>query len=175
MVVVAIIGILAGLGLVYVNAGQKGKFAQGYSETLEAQYEMARARAVATQRRQRIEITATGFSHWQYVNEGLAEDKVLKPFGDPDSWEFVFEADAPRDITIEVVHSDLHFDADDVHATNVMLFPARIDVLPDGRARSEGSIEFFEPGWTVFISDDKKQVRTLLFAVTGTASTVSEW
>lgn len=172
MTVVAIIGITATLGLVYLDSGQKGQSALGYAERLGAQYEMARARAVATQRRQRIVIQADRFTHWQSSVTGLAES--ADPTNYTTDWDYVYEAVVPQDVSIADVDQDLRFEAAET-PTALMAFPVAIDVLPDGRARTFGSTEFFESGWTVFIGDAKTEVRTLLFAVTGSSTTYNEW
>lgn len=173
MIVVAIIGITAALGLVYVDSGQKGKSAQGYAKSLGAQYEMARARAVATQKRQRIVIEPERFTHWQSKWPGLAESAA--PDNYTTDWDYVYEAVVPMDVTIWATSASLEFEPLTTDpAEDTSLFTA-IDVLPDGRARSAGSTDFFESGWTVYVGDSKTRVRTLLFAVTGSSTTYNEW
>jgi prepilin-type N-terminal cleavage/methylation domain-containing protein len=173
MTVVAIIGITAGLGLVYIDSNKRGKSAESYANSLGVQYEMARARAVATQKRQRIVIEPDRFTHWQYDTTGLAA--TAAELLDPGRWDFVDESVVPQDVVISNVATSLHFEAaTGVPPTDAALL-VEIDVLPDGRARTAGSTTFFESGWTVFIGDSKLQVRTLLFAVTGVSTTYNEW
>jgi prepilin-type N-terminal cleavage/methylation domain-containing protein len=173
MTVVAILGILAALGIVYMDKGQQGKDAQTFAENLGAQYEMARARAVASQKRQRIVIEADRFTHWESIQTGLALS--ADPTNYTTDWLSVAGTKVPVGVTVSEVDPSLHFDADGIPGALVANEAIEIDVLPDGRARSVGSINFFESGWTVYIGDAKTEVRILLFAVTGTSTVYQEW
>lgn len=171
MTVVAILGVLAGLGIIYIDKGQQGKEAQTFAESLGAQYEMARARAVASQTRQRIVIEPDRFTHWQSIQTGLALS--ADPTNYATDWLSVEAAQVPRGVTISEVDASLHFEPDGI--PGAASFPIEIDVLPDGRARSVGSTDFFESGWTVYVGDAKSEVRVLLFAVTGTSTVFQNW
>jgi prepilin-type N-terminal cleavage/methylation domain-containing protein len=171
MTVVAILGILAALGIVYMDKGQQGKDAQTFAENLGAQYEMARARAVASQKRQRIVIEADRFTHWESIQTGLALS--ADPTNYTTDWLSVAGTKVPAGVTVSEVEPNLRFDPAGIPGAPA--FPVEIDVLPDGRARSVGSTNFFESGWTVYIGDAKTQVRILLFAVTGTSAVYETW
>ena len=173
MTVVAIIGVAATLGIIYLDKDSKGETAKLFTENLGAQYEMARARAVASQHRQRIVIDATGFSHFQYVDQGIATNSDPT---DPANWNFVFEAELPNtSVFVDGVAASVSAHLDAGAARTYMGFPVSIDVLPDGRARTASGTAFFEDGWTVFVTDGKKQFRVLLFSITGTATTYDGW
>lgn len=171
--VVAIVGITAGLGVVYLDSGKRGKDVQSFTQQLASQYSLARQRAVATRKRQRIEIGPTGFVHFQNIAEGLSPNDLT----DPNNWDFVFQGVAPRDVSISAVASRLHTDADDSVPSASTDDPIiRIDLLPDGRARTATGGTFFESGWTVFVEDDEGvQVRALLFGVTGATAVYDNW
>ncbi len=173
MVVVAIVGITAGLALVYLDSGKRGREVEGFTDRIAGQFSMARQRAVATQKRQRIEIGPNGFVHFQNIEEGLAPNDLT----DGNNWDYVYEAVAPLGVTIAAVSNRLHTDSDDsvpgVSSDDPII---SIDLMPDGRARTAAGGSFFEPGWTVFVQDDDGvQARALLFGVTGATTVYNGW
>lgn len=172
MVVVAIIGVAAGLGLVYFDSGNKTQSVKGFAERIASQFELARQRAIATQRRQRLVIEADTFSHWQSIVTGLAA--VADP-NDPDNWDYIYEVFPPAGTTIFAADATLHTDADTSVPSEGNLLPLEIDLLPDGRARTVAGGKFFESGWTIFVTDGNKEVRTLLFGFTGASTTFDSW
>lgn len=173
MVVIAIIGITATLGLVSLSSSKQGRSVQGYAERLASQFSLAHQRAIATQKRQRIVIDTDGFFHWESVITGLAE--VADP-GDPANWEFVFQSVRPQDVEIIASSNRLHMDSDDSVPAAGDDIPIEIDLLPDGRARTAAGASFFESGWTIFLEDDKGQeTRVVLFGITGSATVFDGW
>ena len=172
MVVVAIVGIASGLAFLYVDSGRKGKAAEGFAESLGVQYELARARASASQKRQRIVIEPQRFTHWQSKITGLAAS--TDPNNYTTDWDFVYASKSDPSVKMWAIRSSLEHEPIAAPSEDTSLFFV-IYVLPDGRARSDGSLNFFESGWTVYITDGKNNVRTLLFAVTGTSITYNSW
>jgi hypothetical protein len=79
-------------------------------------------------------------------------------------------------VTISATSSRLHVDEGDSVPAAGLGLPIEIDILPDGRARTATGGSFFESGWTVFFEDDKdKQVRAVLFGITGTSAVYDSW
>lgn len=172
MTVVAIIGVTAGVGLLYLDSGKRGRSAKGYAERIASQFELARQRAIATQRRQRLVIESDNFSHWQSVQVGLAA--VTDP-GDPANWDHVYNTNAPVDTTIFATSARLHEAADDGVPAEGVGLPLELDLLPDGRARTVAGGKFFESGWTIFVGEGDIEVRALLFGFTGASTVYDSW
>jgi type II secretion system protein H len=167
MVVVAIIGVLTGIAVYYESSGKRGRAVEMTARKIATQFEMARERAIATQKRQRLIIEESLVSHWESTATGLGEA--------PD-YVFIAEFGFPQDTVVDATDASIHLDAETSLPSSGDDVPLEIDLLPDGRARSATATEFFESGWTVFVGDDNDvRARAVLFGMTGTSEVFTDW
>jgi type II secretory pathway pseudopilin PulG len=167
MVVVAIIGIVAGIAMYYESNGKRGREVENTARKIASQFELARERAVATQKRQRLIFEESLVSHWESTVTGLGEA--------PD-YDFIAEFGMPQSTVIDATDDSIHLDENSSLPSTGNGVPLEIDLLPDGRARSAGATTFFESGWTIFVGDDNDvKARAVLFGMTGTAEVFTDW
>ena len=159
MVVVAIIGLLSTIAVISVRSQSYAGTVQGFGKEIAAEVDAARMRAVATGRRQQLEINETQVTHWESSSTGM---------GPAASWEVVRRIYAPKNVYI--VAKDFM-----THITNGVQVPpegdglpnATVEFLPDGSAESA----------TIFLRDTngRDRRRVAIFRATGTAYVFKNW
>lgn len=171
MVVVALIGITAALGSIYLNSDKRGRTAEGFAEKVAGLFEVAQQRAIATQKRQRLIIEADNISQWEHDVTGLGPVSA-----DETDFGFVYETFVKGTSYVNATNADIHLEPNDGLPGDGDGLPLRIDLLPDGRVRSAAPATFYETGWTVFIGDgDDRRYRVILFGMTGTTAVYDNW
>ncbi len=162
MVAVAIIGILSTVAIVGLSGKRHGRTAYAFAHQVSSVLELARLRAIATHKRQRVSITANSISHLQRTVQGMDT---------PDStetWDVMRQLSTPTDIEIASLAAKTHINNNDtVPAVGTGMTGAKIDFLPDGS--SEAS--------TVFIRDvnDTQFSRVAVYGLSGTSYVFSDW
>jgi prepilin-type N-terminal cleavage/methylation domain-containing protein len=91
MSALAIVALLAGIAVPTLRASSAGGGPAGFARAIEAQMALARARATATRRQQKLVITADAVFHVEATTEGL---------GPPVAWRDLHVVVAPRDAEI---------------------------------------------------------------------------
>ncbi len=159
MVVVIIIGILAGIAVVSVRSQSYAATVEGFGKEIVSEVDAARMRAVATGRRQQLEINQTYVTHWESSSTGM---------GPAASWEIVRRIYAPKFVYIVAKDFMTHItDGVQVPPEGDGLPNATVEFLPDGSAESA----------TIFLRDTagKDPRRVAIFRATGTAYVFKNW
>jgi prepilin-type N-terminal cleavage/methylation domain-containing protein len=158
-VVIMIIGILAGVAVVFVKPRSQAETARGYAHEIAALCDAARQRAVATRTRQRIAVEADQVVHTQAAGPGLKGDLDISPLP-------IGRTPVPSQVVISSMDATAH-DASGSGPTPGAGLPGLIDFEPDGSA-SEA---------TVFVSDFRSEdrARVVIYPATGSAYVYYEW
>lgn len=158
MVVVAMVGVLTGLAVVYVKPSSYAENARGYAQQISALCDAVRQRAVASRTRQKLEIDADQVIHWQATTTGMAPATA---------WRQVGTTPVPGNVTITAFDDRPHVDTDDGVPVSGTGLPAEIEFTPDGAAQ----------GATIFVTDDSDQnrARVVVYGATGSAYAYNEW
>ena len=157
MVVVAIVGILMTIAVFTIGSSDYGG-THGFADSIAAECETARLRALSTRRWQRLEITSTGVELWQSDTEGLA---------DPTGYELVRSIAAPRDIEVMAIDDRTHIvKGDSVPSVGTGL-DGSINFAPDGIAEAA----------TVFVGNtrDDTRARVAVYRATGSVYVFEGW
>jgi len=166
MVVVCIIAILVALAM-QLSARTYGANGKNVADQVNATVAVARARAVSTQRYQRLEITPQTVTIWQWSNLGMTTPGGTCP---PNCWTFVQSQTIPNGVSVWSVSTSVYGQTlpgnNGPSAKNTSL-DAVINIRPDG-----GST-----GGTIFISDDymTNEFRVAIYKVTGGSYARSGW
>ncbi|HTR55902.1 MAG TPA: prepilin-type N-terminal cleavage/methylation domain-containing protein [Kofleriaceae bacterium] len=158
MVVVAIIAILVTLAM-QLSARTYGANGKNVADQANATVAIARARAISTQRYQRVQIQPSTLTIWQWSGLGMATPAGACP---PNCWSFVQSQTIPSGVSVWDVSTSVYGQTtpgnNGPSAKNTTL-DAVIDIRPDGSST----------GGTLFISDDyaTNQYRVAVYKVTG--------
>jgi type II secretory pathway pseudopilin PulG len=163
MVVVAIVGLMAGLAVVSLNPDKHARTARGFADEIGGVIETARDRAISTHAYQRIRIEDGTVYSGQAPVRGFAGRPT-----DPDLWQYI-GALPPPSAHVAIVSFDpvAHIDPGDALPAEGAGLPADIDIAPDGTA---------SPG-TIFVADQSRQAkaRVVVVRATGAVLVLDSW
>jgi prepilin-type N-terminal cleavage/methylation domain-containing protein len=156
MVVVAIIGVLAGL-MISVNGTAYGANAASVSDQLTAALDVARLRALSTRRTTRLEVKSRTATLWQSTQTGLVA---------PTSWQFCQNFTIPTGATVWDGSTTVYATPGAAVSQNLAV-DFMIDFRPDGSST----------GGTIFVTDAKNAhpSRVLVYRATGTSYARPQW
>ena len=157
MVVIAIIGILAGIAAVSVRGESYAGTVQGFAKEIAAEVDNSRMRAVATGRWQQIEVHEGMVTHWEATTVGM---------GAPVAWDLVRRIGAPSHVMIAAADTFTYL-APGSGVVDGDGMPAFIHFAPDGSGESA----------TVFLRNDANddRQRVAIFRATGSAYVFKSW
>jgi hypothetical protein len=159
MTAVAIIGVLTTAAGLLIKPSEYAKSARGFTDRVAAILDMARERAVASRRFQRIEISSTLIQHFQATTTGL---------GTPVAYQELNSLYPPSGVSVDAYDASAHLqDGVSVPSAGSGL-PAIIDFSPDGTAQGNS---------TVFIGDSEltHKARVVLYGASGTVVVYDGW
>jgi len=158
MVVIAIIGVLAAVALVFVNPRSFAATSRGYAQEVASLCDSVRQRAVASRTFQKLEVQDSQIIHWQGNTTGMTP---------PTDWSYVGTTPVPSEVRIASTDDRTHIQADDSVPTEGTGLPAEIDFAPDGTATAA----------TVFVTDsaDENKARVAVYRASGSAYSYYEW
>lgn len=160
-VVIAIVGVLAGVAVLFVKPRSTAESARGYAHEIAALCDSVRQRAVATRFIQRLEIQADEIVHWQAKDPGMGAD----PDDDPG---LIGRTPVPSQVVIAALSNRTHIETDDSPPAPGTGIPGVIDFLPDGSVAAAA---------TIFFSDSRSEdrARVAIYLATGSAYAYYEW
>jgi prepilin-type N-terminal cleavage/methylation domain-containing protein len=158
IVVIAMIGVLTAVALVFVKPGQVASTSRGYADEVAALCDAARQRAVASRRIQLIEVEADRIVHRMALEPGLKQ---------PSEWQLVETLDVPADVVIRSLDDSTHVQSNLDLPTPGDGVPGEIQFAPDGSAQAR----------TIFVEDSRSQgrARVVVYRATGSVYAYSEW
>jgi type II secretion system protein H len=176
MVVVVIVGIMAGVALIAINPDDKAKTARGFNDMVSSKLDLTRQRAVSTQKLQRIVIEANKIEFVQAPEVGMLATYELDKVKFDNSWETVEVLTAPEGVDIVMVEGKALLTAGS-YATSEgdnLGVSAAVYIRPDGTVGSE--ISSFE-GLTVYVGNTARteKHRTVQFRITGSVQVFENW
>ena len=156
-VVVAMVGVLAAVAVLFINPRSTAQTARGYAQEIAALCDTIRERAAATRTQQRLEVQPDEVVHWRATTPGQ----------NPALYEVVGRTPVPSRVVVASVDSKPHRDPNvEVPApgTNV---PFDLEFFADGSAMPA----------TIFVSDDRSEdrARIVIYPATGSAYVYNEW
>jgi prepilin-type N-terminal cleavage/methylation domain-containing protein len=156
MVVIAIIGVLAGL-MIGVNGTAYGANATSVSDQLTSTFGLAKLRAISTRRHTRVEIRARTATVWQSSQTGLVA---------PTAWEYCQTVTIPRGVTVWDGSTTVYASPGATVVQNPDVAFA-VDFLPDGSST----------GGTIFVTDtaNAHPSRVLVYRATGSSYARADW
>lgn len=156
MVVVAIIGVLAGL-MIGMNGTAYGASATSVSDQLTSALGVAKLRAISTRRTTRLEIRSRSATLWQSAQTGMVA---------PTSWQFCQSFTIPGGATVWDGSTTVYASPGATVSQN----PA-VDFAVDFRA--DGS----STGGTIFVTDaaNAHPARVVVYRATGTSYARPQW
>jgi prepilin-type N-terminal cleavage/methylation domain-containing protein len=158
MVVIAIVGVLMTVAVLSVQGSSYAKTVQGFANEIAAEVDAARMRAVATGRRQQLEVNQGLVTHWEADAVGM---------GTPSGYEVVRHLMPPKNVLVGAMLNATYI-ADGSGATEGTYGPPNtIEFYPDGSA--ESATIFLRS----FADDDRRRVA--IFRATGTAYVFKDW
>lgn len=170
LVVIAMVGVLSAVALVFVRPGSLAAGARGYADEIAALCDAVRQRAVASRTYQRIDVDEDGVVHWQAAQPGLAppeeaDDWAASPSG---------RTAAPPQIGVRALSNRAHAEPDDGVPGPGAGLPGSIAFSPDGTAFA---LDGTRSGATIFIEDSHTgtRARVAVYPATGSAYAYSEW
>lgn len=155
MVVVAIIGILAGL-LISASSRPVGASARNVSETLVSTINFAKLRSQSTRRIHRVQIENNRVSVWELATTGLAIPAIP-------TWALIQNISVPKGVTIVDVATGPITTLGATPTLTAITYP--LDVRPDGQAT----------GSTAYIDDGVHKWRVIVYPITGGAYARENW
>lgn len=158
MVVIAIIGLLSAVALVFVNPRSFAATSRGYAQEIASLCDSVRQRAVASRAYQKLEVTGDQIIHWQASTTGMTE---------PTDWDYVGTTPVPSEVRVASTSDRTHINPDDGVPAEGAGLPAEIDFAPDGSATAA----------TIFVTDsaDENKARVAIYRATGSAYAYYEW
>ena len=159
MVVIVIVGLMAGAAVVFIKPSSYARSARGYASAVTALCEAARQRAVASNTYQRIEVTTDGIVHYEADDPGMT---LPESFTDE-----IARVDLPDQVVISSFDTITHVTDDtDVPEEGAGL-PGTIDFAPDGTASAA----------TIFVTDssDDFRARVAVYRASGSVYTYQDW
>lgn len=158
-VVIIIVGVMAAVAVVFIKPRSTAETARGYAHEIAALCDAVRQRAVATRKKQRIEVDADQVVHRQATVAGLGADL--------DTNVVIGRTPVPSQVVIASMDIVAHDSSNkDVPAVGSGL-PGAIDFEPDGSANAA----------TIFVSDFRfeDRARVAIYPATGSAYAFYEW
>lgn len=159
LVVIALIGILAGLAIAYT--GERRASVRGFAESVVGNADAARLRAISTRRWHRVRFDG--------VNKLVVEqgDPVGMTMPEDDAWTMIEMSTVPRQVTVHSIATTANIDsgegvpAEGEGLDEVLLF------APDGSSAAR----------TLYLTDTQNRnvARVIVYRVTGTATARSSW
>lgn len=158
MSVIAIVGVLTAVAVLQIRPSAYAGSTKGFADQIASLGDQVRARALSSQRIQRLQFEEGGIIHYQAQSTGL---------GTPTGWDELAQVRAPGDITIRATSDRTHLNPNDSVPAAGSGLSATLDFSPDGSASA----------MTIFVGDgnDKTRARVTFFGATGTARVFIEW
>lgn len=161
LVVVAIVGILMAMAVVYVKPNAYAQTSRGYADAIGAFLESTRDRAIATHAWQRVEFATDGVTAYQAPVTGF--DKPAD-----DAWLYIAALTRPS-AKVDIGMTDLvaHMDEASAVPADGTCCADFLDFAPDGTAAA----------FTVFVADEQRQrkARIVVFRATGSVLVLDSW
>jgi prepilin-type N-terminal cleavage/methylation domain-containing protein len=158
MVVVAIIGILAGF-VFSVSSRPVGASARTASEQIVSMIDFAKLRAASTRRIHRVQVEPRRVSIWVLSVTGL-----VIPAGPPPTWTLVQTLTIPRGVAIWDATAGATATTGGSATENTSLV-YDLDVRPDGQATAT----------TLWVTDGRHNFRVLTYGITGSTRAREFW
>ncbi|HTE54926.1 MAG TPA: prepilin-type N-terminal cleavage/methylation domain-containing protein [Kofleriaceae bacterium] len=158
VVVIAMIGVLSSVALVFIKPRSVAATARGYADEVAALCDAARQRAVASRTIQRIEVEATRVIHYRGSLPGIK---------DPPAWELIGTLDVPSGVIIRAMSDRTHVLTGDSVPSAGTGIPGAVQFSPDGSAAAA----------TIFVEDSesRNRARVAIYRATGSVYAYYEW
>ncbi len=158
MTVIAMVGVLSGIAVVFVKPSSHASSATGYAHEVAALCDAVRQRAVASRARQMLEVTSDKIVHYQASLPGMAP---------ADEWRLVGTLPAPSRVFIASTDTRVHDAPRDGAPQLGAGLPFEVDFAPDSTSTAA----------TIFVQDTygETRARVIVYRATGSAYAYSEW
>ena len=160
MVVVAIVAILSSV-MIGLASRPYNANAQNMSDQIVSQLNFAKMRAVSTRRIHYVQVTPSYIAIWESKNTGFATCTNTNP---DMCWNYVQKLTIPNGVKIYDVNASVLTSTGTSVTANSSLDYA-LTFKPDGSST----------GGTIFIGDNKKQYRVLVYKATGGVRARETW